>query len=103
MMSYKTILVVDEPPLSASKYLINRKDSTMNELMNCLTCDTDILVMMCATQPELKHMPKLNRYLKWRFDKIIDVTENKIAQSTKMMCNNELIFTTLFKCIRCIL
>lgn len=88
---YKTILVVDEPPLSASKYLINRKDSTMNELMNCLTCDTDILVMMCATQPELKHMPKLNRYLKWRFDKIIDVTENKIAQSTKMMCNNELI------------
>ena len=88
---YKTILVVDEPPLSASKYLINKEEKIMTDLMKCLTCDTDILVMMCATQPELKHMPKFNNYLNWRFDEIIDVTENKIAQSTKMMYNNELI------------
>jgi hypothetical protein len=88
---YKTILVVDEPPLSASKYLINKEKKIMTDLMNCLTCDTDILVMMCATQPELKHMPKFNNYLNWRFEEIIDVTENKIAQSTKMMYNNELI------------
>lgn len=88
---YKTILVVDEPPLSASKYLNNPDDKIMNNIMNCLTTKVNVLIMMCATQPELRHMPKFSRYLNNQFDRIVDVTEKKIAQSTKIMFNDKLI------------
>jgi hypothetical protein len=89
--NYKTILVVDEPPLSASKYLSHPDDKIMNNIMKCLTTNVDILIMMCATQPELRHMPNFNAYLNNRFDRIIDVTENKIAQSSKIMFNDKVI------------
>ena len=89
--NYKTILVVDEPPLSASKYLSNNDEQIMHDIMNCLTTDVDILTMMCATQPELIHMPQFNHYLNTRFERIIDVTENKIAQSSKIMFNDQII------------
>ena len=85
---YKTILVVDEPPLSASKHLSENNPQIMHDIMNCLTTNVDILIMMCATQPELIHMPKFNNYLNTRFERIVDVTENKIAQSTKIMFND---------------
>jgi len=88
---YKTILVVDEPPLSASKYISNPDDKIMTNIMNCLTTPVDILVMMCATQPELRHMPKFNNYLQTQFHRTVDVTENKIAQSTKIMFNDKLV------------
>ena len=54
----------------------------MGDLMKCLTTDTDIMIMMCATQPELRYMPKFKSYLEKQYDSIVDVTENKIAQST---------------------
>ena len=88
---YKTILVVDEPPLSASKYISNPDDKIMTNIMNCLTTPVDILIMMCATQPELRHMPRFNNYLQTQFQRTIDVTENKIAQSTKIMFNDQLV------------